>query len=114
MLGYFLKNSTMKKILQLQDRSWFIIKNTKKTTTLQQVTGGETPNLVLEKLLKLFVKIPPPKKTLKLENWKKTAKLIQKRKLQVRIKPMIENVKDELYQLESKQVKSGKVRANIR
>ena len=36
---------------------------------------------------------------------------MQKRKL--RINPMIENLKDELYQLENKQVKGAKLRANI-
>ena len=44
----------------------------------------------------------------------KTAKLIQKRKLQARVKRMIENLKDELYQLENKQAKVTKVRTNIR
>ena len=36
---------------------------------------------------------------------------MQKRKL--RINPMIENLKDELYQLENKQAKGAKLRANI-
>ena len=44
----------------------------------------------------------------------KTAKLIQKRKLQARVKRMIKNLKDELYQLENKQAKGTKVRTNIR
>ena len=39
---------------------------------------------------------------------------MQKRNLQTRIKPMIENLKDELYQLKNKQVKGAKLRANIR
>ena len=42
----------------------FFIKNTK-TTTLQQVTGGETPNLVLNKMLELFLRTLPLKKILK-------------------------------------------------
>ena len=44
----------------------------------------------------------------------KTAKLIQKRKLQARVKRMIENLKDELYQLENKQAKGTKLHTNIR
>ena len=36
----------------------------KKTTTLQQVTGGKIPNLVLKRILELFLKIPPLKKIL--------------------------------------------------
>ena len=44
----------------------------------------------------------------------KDLKVIQKSKLQTRIKPMIENLKDELYQLKNKQAKGAKLRANIR
>ena len=36
------------------------------TTSLQQVTGGNTPNLVLKKMLRYFVKILPLKKILQL------------------------------------------------
>ena len=31
------------------------------TTFLQQVTGGNTPNLVLERMLRYFLKLPPLK-----------------------------------------------------
>ena len=41
----FLKIPPLKKILQFQDRISFFIKHTQKATTLQQVTGGKTPNL---------------------------------------------------------------------
>ena len=34
------------------------------TTSLQQVTGGSTPNLVLKRMLRYFLKIPPLKKIL--------------------------------------------------
>ena len=34
------------------------------TTTLQQVTAANTPNLVLQRMLKYFLKIPPLKKIL--------------------------------------------------
>ena len=34
------------------------------TTFLQQVTAGNTPNLVLKKILRYFLKIPPLKKIL--------------------------------------------------
>ena len=34
-------------------------------TILQQVTGGETPNIALKKMLEFFLKIPPLKKILK-------------------------------------------------
>ena len=38
----------------------FFIKNTKKAS-LQQVTGGNTPNIVLKKMLRYFLKTPPVK-----------------------------------------------------
>ena len=34
------------------------------TTSLQQLTAGNTPNLVLKTILKYFLKIPPLKKIL--------------------------------------------------
>ena len=39
---------------------------------------------------------------------------MQKRNFNPEIKPMIENLQNELYQLEKKQAKSVKLRANIR
>ena len=38
------------------------------TISLQQVTGGNKPNLVLKRLLKYFLKIPPLKKILQFED----------------------------------------------
>ena len=34
------------------------------TTSLQQVIAGNTPNLVLKRMQRYFLKIPPPKKIL--------------------------------------------------
>ena len=34
------------------------------TTSLQQLTGGNTPNLVLKRMLRYFLKIPPLKRIL--------------------------------------------------
>ena len=36
------------------------------TTSLQQVTGWNTPNLVLKRMLRYFLKIPPLRKILQL------------------------------------------------
>ena len=36
------------------------------TTSLQQLTAGNTPNLVLKTILRYFLKIPPLKKILQL------------------------------------------------
>ena len=65
-------------------------------------------------MLELFLKIPLLKKLLVFQDWKKNAKLIQKRNFKPEIKLMIENLQDELYQLENKQAKGAKLRANIR
>ena len=53
-------------------------------TSPQQVTGGKTPNLVLKRMLRYFLKLPPLKKILQFSNQNKTTKLILKRKLQTR------------------------------
>ena len=41
-------------------------------------------------------------------------KLVQKENFEPKIKPFIENLQNELYQLENKQAKGAKLRANIR
>ena len=43
-------------------------KVSQKRTTLQQVTGGKIPNLVLNRMLKLFLKIPLLKKILEFQD----------------------------------------------
>ena len=52
---------------------------------------GETANLILKRMLELFLKVPPLKK-LEFENQKKTMKFVQKENFQPKIKPMIENL----------------------
>ena len=66
------------------------------TTSLQQLTGGNTPDLVLKRMLRYFLY------SYKRENFKPE------------IKPMIENLRNELYQLENKQAKGAKLLGNIR
>ena len=68
MLRYYLKTPPLKKILQFQDRIRFFLLKNKKTTTLQQVTGGKIPNLILKRMIKLFPAIPPLKKILEFQN----------------------------------------------
>ena len=85
----------------------------KNNPTLQQVNDGKIPNLVLKRMLEIFLNIPPLKKVLEFQNWKKTAKLTQKN-FKPEIKSMIEKLQDELYQLENKQAKGAKLCANIR
>ena len=71
---------------------------TQKTTSLQQVTGGNSPNIVLKRMLRYFLKTPPLNKILEFQNQKKTMKFVQKENFEPKIKPMIENLRDELYQ----------------
>ena len=77
--------------------------------------GGKIPNLLLKRMLELSLKIPPLKKILNFQDWKKTAKLLyEKENFKLEIKPMTENLQDEVYQLENKQAKVPKLGANIR
>ena len=78
------------------------------------MVGGETLNLVLKKMLKkVFLKIRHLNKILKFQDWKKAAKLIKKENFKPQIKPMIENVQNEFYQLENKKATGSKTCANI-
>ena len=61
------KNLTTQENITISRQTFFFKKkkrHKKKTTTLQQVTGGKIPNLVLNKMLEIFVKIPALKKIL--------------------------------------------------
>ena len=79
------------------------------------MSAGETLNIVLKRMLELFLKVPPLKKILEFQNQKKkTMKLVQKENFKPKIKAMIENLQNELDQLENKQAKGAKLRANIR
>ena len=80
------------------------------------MTGDETPNVVLKRMLELPPKkIPPLKKILKfLRLIKRLQNLSKKENFKPEIKSMIENLQDELYQLENKQGKGAKLRANNR
>ena len=73
------------------------------------MTSGKTSNLVLKRMLQLFLKIPPIKKILRLKE-----DLYQKENLKSQVKPVLEDLKDELYQLENKQAKGAKLHPNIR
>ena len=42
------------------------------------MSGGETPNLVLKRMLELFLKVPQVKKILELQNQKETMKFLLK------------------------------------
>ena len=56
------------------------LSKTQKATTTQQVTGGNTPNLVLKTMQGHFLKIAPLKKILEFQNWKKDYESYTKKK----------------------------------
>ena len=64
-------------------------------------------------MLELFLKVPPLKK-LEFQNQRKTTKFVQKENFEPKIKPMIENLQNAIYQLENKQAKGAKLHGNIR
>ena len=79
------------------------------------MSGGEIPNLVLKRILELFLKVPPLKKILEVQNQKKmTMNFVRKKNLEPKIKPMIENLQNVLDQEENKQTKGAKLRGSIR
>ena len=61
------KNSTTQENITISRQNLLFLLKTQKTTTLQQVTGGKIPNLVLKRMLELFLKIPPLKKILEFQ-----------------------------------------------
>ena len=64
-----------------------------------------------------FLKIPPLKKILEFQDKKKDYETYSKKNFvnfKPEIKPTIEDLQDELYQLENKQAKGVKLCANIR
>ena len=94
----------------------FFIKSTKKQPLFSKWLVGKQ-NQVLKRMLELFLEIRPLKKILKFHDWKKAAKIIQKPKqtnFKPEIKPIIENLQDELYLLQSKQAKGAKLCADTR
>ena len=62
------------------------------------MSGGGTPNLVLKRMLEFFLKVPPLKKKLEFQNQKKDTKFVQKENFEPKIRLMIENLQNELYQ----------------
>ena len=65
-------------------------------------------------MVELFLKIPPVKKFQNFETERRLQNLYKKEIFEPEIKPMIEKVQDELYQLENKQAKGAKLGTNIR
>ena len=58
------KTPTTQENTTISRKNLLFLLKTQKTTTLQQVTSGKIPNLVLKRMVELFLKIPPVKKIL--------------------------------------------------
>ena len=115
------KNSTTQENITISRQNLLYLLKTRKIPTLQQVTGGRIPNLVLKRMLELFLKVPPLKKILeqyRIRKYQNTEgrlqNLYEKENSKPEIKPMIENLQDGLYQLENNEAKGTKLGANIR
>ena len=65
-------------------------------------------------MLEHVLKIQPLKEILEFQYWKRGYETYTKKKFKPKIKPIIKNLQDELYQLENKQAKGAKLRASIR
>ena len=79
------------------------------------MTGGNTPNPVLKRMLSYFLKHSTTQKNFKTE--RRLQNLYKKENFKQEIKPVSENLQGELYQLsiiENKQAKGAKHRASIR
>ena len=75
-------------------KTFLFLLKTQNTTTLQQVTGGKMLNLVLKKMLELFLKI---QENIRISILKRRLQnLYKKENFKPEIKPMIENLQDEL------------------
>ena len=72
------KNSTTQENITISRQSLLFLLKTQKTTTLQQVNGAKILNLVLKRMLELFLKILQHKKILEFQDLSKTAKLLRK------------------------------------
>ena len=82
----------------------------KKTTTLQQVTDGNTPVTA-----RRFSKNSTTQENIRISRLKKILQnLYKKGNFKPKIKAMIENFQNELYHLENKQAKGAKLHAHIR
>ena len=106
--SWYFNNSLLCKPEFSSTTNTFFIRNSK-NATIQQMIGGKTLNLVL-KMLERFLKI---QKNIRISILKRRLRnLYKKNNFKPEIKPMIENLQNELSQLENKQAKSVKLRAN--
>ena len=88
---YFNNSRLCKPEFSLTTKTFLFLLKTQNITTLQQVTGGKTLNLVLKKMLELFLKI---QENIRISIVKRLQNLYKKENFKQEIKPLIENLQD--------------------
>ena len=78
------------------------------------MSGGETPNLVLKRMLELFLKVPPLKKILEFQNQKKDYETCTKTKFRTKNQTNDCKLTKWTLSIKKKQEKGAKLCANIR
>ena len=96
MLELFLTVPPLKKILRFQERICFFFLKSTKTTFSVSVSSGNSKSSFKENA-RTFSKSSTTQK-IRISKPKKTMKFVQKENFEPKIKPMIENLQDELYQ----------------
>ena len=95
MLELFLTVPPLKKILQFQERICFFFLKTQKTTSSANVWWGYSKSSFKENV-RTFSKSSTTQE-IRILKPKKTMTFAQKENFEPKIKPMIENLRDELY-----------------
>ena len=88
---YFNNSSFMYARVLLSYKGFLFFVKTQNTATLQQVAGGNTPNLVLKRTPIYFLKIPP-QENITILRLKIRLQNCKKENFNQEIKPMIENL----------------------
>ena len=79
------------------------------------MTGGEYINSCFKENARTFSKNSTTQEKIRMSRLKKKSiKLLRKKQCKPEIKPMIENLQHELYQLQNNQAKDAKLCGNIR
>ena len=96
MLELFLTAPPLKKILQFQERICFFFLKTQKTTSSANAWWGNSKSSFKENA-RTFSKTSTNQEIRISKLKKKTMKFVQKENFEPKIKPMIENLRDEFY-----------------
>ena len=100
--SWYFNNSLLRKREYSLTTKTFLLLKTQNTSTLEQVAGRKTLNLVFQKMLDLFLKI---QENFRISTLKKSLhNLYVNENFKLEIKPMIENLQDELQKTNKQKV----------